>query len=104
MDSLKIAKALRLKELRTARITLLAVRPQHDAGQEGNLAALILAELLGRLRVFGVTSAEISLVDSNDSPLVSLLEAAGAERIKTYRIYEKLVDPSFQPRSSFAPP
>jgi hypothetical protein len=93
IDSLSVAKALRLHQLRSARITLLAVRPRFDGrmdpSQGGDLAAMVLSELLGRLRLLGVQWAELSLVDPTDLTLVELMEACKAEVYKTYRIYQK---------------
>ncbi len=97
LDFLRMAASFRFQSLRSARIALLAVRPQFqfDAGfgeesrSHGGLLPLLLTELLGRLRLHGVEWAEVSLVDPTDRPLVELLAAARAEPYKTYRIYEK---------------
>jgi hypothetical protein len=97
LDALRIAAAFQLRRIRSARIPLLAVRPQFqfdagfgkDAQDLGGILALLLTELLGRLRLQGVRWAEVSLVDPMDRPLVELLAAAGGEPYKTYRIYEK---------------
>lgn len=93
LDSLAVAKALRLHQLHSARITLLAVRPRFAAqvGEKnrGDLAAMLLSELMGRLRLFGVKWAEISLVDPTDEALTTLMRAANAEIYKIYRVYEK---------------
>ena len=91
LDATRVAAALRLNRLRSARIAVLAVRPRYlDPGGRG-LLALLLAELLGRMRLLGVQWAEVSLVDPTDLPLTELLAAAGARPYKTYRIYEKLL-------------
>lgn len=97
VDFLRVASSFKLRRLRSARIAMLAVRPQFlfDAGfgadtrTHGGLMPLLLTELLGRLRLQGVEWAEVSLVDPTDRPLVELLAAAGADAYKTYRIYEK---------------
>jgi hypothetical protein len=97
MDFLRAAPSFKLRRLRSARVAMLAVRPRFlvDAGfgagarTRGGLMPLLLTELLGRLRLFGVDWAEVSLVDPTDRPLVELLAAVGAEHYKTYRIYEK---------------
>jgi hypothetical protein len=91
-DSLRLAAALRLNVVHTARIALLSARARArgpGGGGEGDLSALLLAELLGRLRLTGVNEAEVSLVDSGDTVLIDLLTAAGAEVTKTFRVYEK---------------
>lgn len=92
LDSLRLAAALRMNAVRTARIVLLTARAWArgpGVGGEGDLSALLLAELLGRLRLTGVREAEVSLVDPGDTTLVDLLAAAGAEVTKTFRVYEK---------------
>ena len=97
IDYLRMAASFRLQSLRSARIAVLAVRPQfqfdagfgEDSRTHGGLLPLLLTELLGRLRLHGVEWAEVSLVDPTDRPLVELLAAAGADPYKTYRIYEK---------------
>lgn len=93
LDSLAVAKALRLHQLRSARVALLAVRPRYDQRMDpqnrGDLAAMLLSELMGRLRLLGVKWAEISLVDPTDEPLMSLMRAINAEIYKIYRVYEK---------------
>ncbi len=98
-DLLQMISALKLRTLRSARIAMLAVRPQfqfdagfgRDSQDLGGLLPLLLTELLGRLRLRGVRWAEISLVDPMDRPLIELLTAAGGVPYKTYRIYEKIL-------------
>lgn len=92
LDSVRMAAALRLNVVHTARVVLLSARAWArgpGVGGEGDLSALLLAELLGRLRLLGVSEAEVSLVDPGDTALVDLLAAAGAEVTKTFRVYEK---------------
>ena len=102
VDSVYRATALRFRRLRSARIMLLAVRPQYLGSRNGHadgasrrtrgdLSALLLAEMLGRLRLLGVEWSEVSLVDPTDEPLVELLDRADGEVYKTYRIYRKHV-------------
>jgi hypothetical protein len=92
IDGARVAGALKLNLVRSARIVLLSVRSWArgpGAGGEGDLSALLLAELVGRLRLTGVLGAEVSLVDPGDKTLTNLLVAAGAEVTKTFRVYEK---------------
>lgn len=89
LDAARVAAALRLRRLRSARIAVLAVRPCFAQVGGGGLLALLLAELLGRLRLYRVESAEVSLVDPTDLPLTGLLEAAGATASKVYRVFGK---------------
>jgi hypothetical protein len=91
LDAARVAAALRLRRVRSARIAVVAVRARFlEQGQSG-LLALLLTELLGRLQLHGVQWAEISLVDPTDEPLVELLTRSGAQPYKTYRIFEKLL-------------
>lgn len=90
VDSVLVATSLKMKQIRSARIMLLAVRPRFAEG-EGDLSALLLAELLGRLSLLNVKWVEISLVDPTDLPLVELMAETGAEIYKTYRIFQKIL-------------
>jgi hypothetical protein len=92
MDVARVAAAMRLRRIRSARVTVLAVRTGFLELADGGLPALLLAELLGRLRLYGVHWAEVSLVDPTDEPLTALLEGADGRVTKTYRLYEKLLD------------
>ena len=96
---MQITRALRFDTLETARITLLEIRRQvrdcEERGElHGELDALVLIELLGRLKLLGVQWAEISLIDSGDVRLVQMMERMQAEPYKTYRIFEKRLNGS----------
>ena len=88
LDAVQIATVLRLRQARSARIMMLSVRPQFLGGG-GDMTALLLSELAGRLALLGVRWAEVSLVDPSDESLLAALSAAGAEPYKTYRVYQK---------------
>jgi hypothetical protein len=90
LDGLRITAALRLKRATSARILMLSVRPTYVGG-EGDMTALLLGEILGRLALLGVAWTEVSPVDPGDGPLVDVLTAARAEAYKTYRMYEKVL-------------
>jgi len=89
LDLGRVALAMRLRQVRTARIAVLGVRPRFAAGFDKGLHALLLTEIVGRLRLHGVAWAELSLVDPSDPQLGGLLSDVGAMRYKTFRIYEK---------------
>jgi hypothetical protein len=95
-DLWRVVHALSLRRVRSARIALLSVRPHYDRALTGagDLAALVLVELLGRLSLLGVHWAEVSLVDATDDHLCRLLAEAGASITKTYRVYEKILNAS----------
>ena len=92
LDALRVVAALRLRRLRSARVAVISVRQRFVDAVGHGMHALLLAELLGRLRLAGVRWAEVSLVDPSDLPLLTLLEASGAQRSKTYRIFEKRLE------------
>ncbi len=95
-DSVRLAAAMHFGRLQSARIALLATSPAQGGSREENndLLALLLHELLGRLQLRGVRWVEVSLVDPTDQGLIDVLNTAGGEVTKMYRIFEKSLESS----------
>lgn len=78
--------ALAARHLRTARLLLLGVLPEH----RGHGVAPLLAGALHQTgRRLGIPEAELSLVQGANDPMRHVIEAFDAPRIKTVRLYRK---------------
>lgn len=81
---LRIHRALR--DLRSARVLLLGVVPAY----RGRGIAGLLAGAVHRAgRAAGIREGELSLVQGANDPMRHVIEAFGAPRIKTFRLYGK---------------
>jgi GNAT superfamily N-acetyltransferase len=80
--------ALAVRRLRTARFLLLGVLPAHTGA---GLAALLAHQAAATARRLGIRRAELSLVHQDNDRVAHVIEAFGAARCKTYRLFEKAI-------------
>jgi GNAT superfamily N-acetyltransferase len=82
----------RLRRVRTARMMVLCVRDGYR--KRGIGEKLILESLNYGKHVTHYTGAELSWTDEDNDQINRLIERVGAERYKTYRVYEKRISPA----------
>ncbi|MDT8291812.1 dATP pyrophosphohydrolase, partial [Roseomonas mucosa] len=86
----KLLWRLKVSGVSTARVPLMGVRPQLQAGLLGRVLPLFLVEALRReARALGIRQIEMSWVLEDNLPMRHLAEVLGARAYKTYRIYGK---------------
>jgi hypothetical protein len=86
----KLLWRLKVKGVSGARILLMGVRPKHQSGFLGSaLAVTLMNKLHEALRTGGYKDAELSWILEDNTPMIRLVENAGASPYKRYRIYEK---------------
>jgi GNAT superfamily N-acetyltransferase len=77
-----------LPRIRSARLLLLAVRPEYAGAGVGALIAARLHDAGVRL---GLERGELSLIEATNRPMIRVVEAFGCPRISTFRLYEKFL-------------
>jgi len=87
---LKVLWRFRVSHLKSGRIFLLGVRKTHQGTILGAMMPILLIESVREVaREYGFRYAELSWVLEDNKRIINYLETYGAERYKTYRIYEK---------------
>ena len=76
------------RRIRTASFKLLGVLPEHRSS--GLHAKLVVARISG-IRAAGYRRLEASLIDERNGPMRHIVETAGMEVYKRYRVYERAV-------------
>ncbi len=80
--------ALAVRRIRRARFILLGVLPEATGA---GIAALLAQEAAEIARRRGIRPAELSLVHSANSRVRHVIDAFGAEKARTYRLFEKVI-------------
>lgn len=84
----KLLWRLKVKGLRSARLMILGIKPEH----RGDLSAHMLMGMYGKLneeaKKIGVEWGELSWTLENNDAINNSISLTNAERYKTYRIYE----------------
>jgi len=81
---------LKVSGVKSLRVPLMGVRKVHAKSLRGRLLPFQLIEAAARTaRGLGYERCEFSWVLEDNLPMRRICEAAGAERYKTYRLYEK---------------
>lgn len=80
--------ALGMRRVKAARLMLLGVLPEYSGR---GIAPLIAHEVGATARRLGINSWELSLVHDSNNECNHLVDAFGGRRIKTYRLYEKVL-------------
>lgn len=89
LNSLKLLWQIRKERARTARVLVLGLKRQfHGAGLGSAIVVSMLEQLIQRGRNFGLEWVEFSWVLESNHPARHILRMAGAEQVKTYRIFE----------------
>jgi GNAT superfamily N-acetyltransferase len=81
---------LGLRRVHSARFLLLGVRPEATGAGVAPLLAHRAAEAARRL---GIRRAELSLVHGDNRRVRHVIEAFGGKVVKTFRLYEKVIEP-----------
>ena len=90
----KLLWRLKRSGVTTGRVPLMGVRRRFGSGMLGQLLSLHVVEALRREALAaGMKSVEMSWVLEDNLPMRHLAEAVGGHAYKTYRIYEKRLDP-----------
>lgn len=88
-NSLRLLWQLKREKARTARVLVLGIKDQYqNAGLGSAIIVTMLEELIQRGRKFGLAWVEFSWVLETNERARNILRMAGAEPVKTYRIYE----------------
>jgi len=95
---LRLARAVR--RIRSARLLLLGVLPEHHGR---GIAPLLAGEVARTARRRGIRSAELSLVQVGNAPMRHVVEAFGCPRIRRFRLYSRSLAPSASPRRVHEP-
>ena len=88
-NSLRLLWQLRREKARTARVLVLGIKRQYqNAGLGSAIIMTMLEKLIQRGRRFGLNWVEFSWVLETNERARHILRLAGAQPVKTYRIYE----------------
>jgi hypothetical protein len=86
----KLLWRLKVARVKTARVPLMGVKRRYAGGMRGQLLPFQLIDAAAtQARALGYEHYELSWVLEDNYPMVRIAEAVGADRYKTYRIYEK---------------
>jgi GNAT superfamily N-acetyltransferase len=86
----KLLWRLKVRGLKSARIPLMGVRRKFFHGYRGRVLPFLLIHAAEtEARKLGYLTAEGSWILEDNLPMRGILEAAGARRYKTFRLYEK---------------
>jgi len=89
----KLLWRLKVKGLGTARVPLMGVRRKFAASLAGQMLPFMLIEAARtEARRKGYRKIELSWILEDNTPMRRICEVVGAERYKTYRLYEKALD------------
>ncbi len=90
----KLLWRLKVARPRSARVLLMGVRRKHHRGPVGSALMLALFDSFYEgMRRLGIDHAELSWILEDNAPMRAVLEGLGARVYKTYRIYEKALEP-----------
>lgn len=76
------------KHCKLLRLAILGVRPQF---QNMGIDSIFIYEVYSRGVELGYEAAELSLILENNYKLINLLDSWGADRYKTFRVYQKSI-------------
>ena len=86
----KLLWRLKVRGVRSGRVPLMGVRRKFHSTRRGQLLPFLLIDAVRRQAdALGYREVELSWILEDNGPMRSILEAAGSEIYKTYRIYEK---------------
>ena len=86
----KLLWRLKVRGVKSLRVPLMGVRKAHARSMRGRLLPFQLIEAATRTaRELGYERGEFSWILEDNLPMRRICEAAGADRYKTYRLYEK---------------
>jgi GNAT superfamily N-acetyltransferase len=81
---LRLARAVR--RIRTVRVVLLGVLPDHHGR---GIAPLLAGEAARIVRGRGIRSGELSLIQAGNEPMLHVVEAFGCPRVRRFRLYRR---------------
>lgn len=88
----KLLWRIKVRQPKAVRLPLMGVRKKYQSGIIGAaLAAAVIDPIRSYHRDRGSLRGELSWVLDDNQPMLSLAEYIGANRYKTYRIYEKAI-------------
>jgi hypothetical protein len=92
----KLLWRIRRGRARFMRVPLMGVRTQLQGTRMASLLAFMMIEHTRRAAVdrHGATHAEIGWILEDNGPMISIAEAIESEIARTYRIYERVLEPA----------
>ena len=88
----KLLWRLKMSGVKTARVPLMGVKRKFARDFRGQLLPFLLID---RMRAealkAGIKEVEMSWILEDNKPMRAIIEAAGSDRYKTYRVYQKLL-------------
>lgn len=85
----KLLYRIKTRKIRTGRLMLLGIKKEYRSSILGGLSVLLYTEIHRRGKERGYTSGELSWTLEDNVKVNTGIEFMGAERYKTYRVYEK---------------
>lgn len=86
----KLLWRLKVSGVKTGRVPLMGVKRKFATGYRGALLPFLIIDAMAKNAVkAGMNRVELSWILEDNKPMRAIIEAAGADRYKTYRIYEK---------------
>ena len=87
-DILRILWKLKVQKCRRLRTLAMGVLPEH---RRRGIDTLLVHHLIGNAVAYGYTGSEMGWVLEDNQAMLGPLRRLGAERTKTYRVYDRLV-------------
>ncbi len=86
----KLLWRLKVSGVKTGRVPLMGVKRKFATGYQGAMLPFLIIDAMARGAVkAGIKTVEMSWILEDNKPMRAIIEAAGSDRYKTYRIYEK---------------
>jgi hypothetical protein len=86
----KLLWRLKVSGVKTGRVPLMGVKRKFATGYRGALLPFLIVDAMARgARKAGIKTVEMSWILEDNKPMRAIIETAGSDRYKTYRIYEK---------------
>ncbi len=86
----KLLWRLKVSGVKTARVPLMGVKRKFARDFRGQLLPFLLIDKMRSAALkAGVQTVEMSWILEDNKPMRAIIEAAGSDRYKTYRIYQK---------------
>ena len=86
----KLLWRLKVSGVKTGRVPLMGVKRKFATGYRGAMLPFLIIDAMARgAKKAGIKTVEMSWILEDNKPMRAIIEAAGSDRYKTYRIYEK---------------
>ena len=90
---IKLLWRLKVSGLKTGRVPLMGVRRKFAHGFRGMILPFLLIDAMRREALkAGIERVEMSWILEDNKPMRAIIESAGSERYKTYRVYQRALN------------